>query len=149
MIDFETIRQSRNVVIGVSTYSWLAAWLSRSADNIFLTVNGLFNPMQKTHVNLVPFGDPRYKFFLFPINYAVPLDRHAEVHRRIAPYWRTMSHAALRQQCEAAPRFERDMNQILANFDEKFYLDANPDVAAVAAAGGTGIRPGALCPSWR
>jgi hypothetical protein len=142
LIDFETIRQSRNVVIGVSTYSWLAAWLSRSADNIFLAVNGLFNPMQKTHVNLLPFGDPRYKFFLFPINYAVPLDRHAEVHRRIAPYWRQMPHAALRQQFSTAPRFERDVNQALAVFDKEFYLDANPDIAAVARQNGPGFARG-------
>ena len=132
LVDFETIRQSRNVVIGVSTYSWLAAWLSRSVDSIYLAVNGLFNPMQKPQVNLLPFGDPRFKFFLFPINYAMPLERHAEVHRRIAPFWRQMSHEALRQQFNDAPRFERDLDQALAVFDEAFYLDTNGDVAAVA-----------------
>jgi hypothetical protein len=139
LVDFETIRQSRNVVVGVSTYSWLAAWLSRSADNIFLAVNGLFNPMQKTNVNLLPFGDPRYRFFLFPINYAVPLHRHAEVHRRIAPYWRQVSHAALHRQLQDAPRFDRDRDLALANFDEQFYLDANPDVAAVVRQAGPGF----------
>ena len=29
LIEFETIRQSRNLVIGVSTFNWLAAWLTR------------------------------------------------------------------------------------------------------------------------
>jgi len=138
-VDFETIRQSRNVVIGVSTYSWLAAWLSQSLDNIYLTVSGLFNPIQKPSVDLLPFGDPRFKFFLFPINYAVPLDRHAEVHRRIAPFWRQMSHAALRQQFSAAPRFQRDVNQALAVFDEGFYLETNGDVAAAAQNLGPGF----------
>jgi hypothetical protein len=132
LVDFETIRQSRNVVIGVSTYSWLAAWLSASLDNIYLTVSGLFNPMQKSGVDLLPYGDPRYKFFLFPINYAVPLDRHAEAHRRIAPYWRQMPHTALRQQFAGAPRFERSLQEALAVFDEAAYLEANGDVAAVA-----------------
>jgi len=131
LVDFETIRQSKNVVIGVSTYSWLAAWLS-NADNIYLTVNGLFNPMQKPDVDLLPFGDPRYKFFLFPINYAVQIEHHAEVHRRIAPYWRQMSHDALRQQFATAPRFARNLNQALTVFDEAYYLDTNADVAAVA-----------------
>ena len=139
LVDFETIRQSRNVVIGVSTYSWLAAWLSQSLDNIYLTVSGLFNPIQKPSVDLLPFGDPRFKFFLFPINYAVPLDRHAEVHRRIAPFWRQMSHAALRQQFSAAPRFQRDVNQALAVFDEGFYLETNGDVAAAAQNLGPGF----------
>lgn len=132
LFDFETIRQSRNVLVGVSTYSWLAAWLSRSADNIYVAVSGLFNPMQKPGVDLLPSGDVRYKFYLFPINYAVPLERHAEVHRRIAPYWRQMSQEALRRQFNAAPRFGRDVNQALAVFDEAFYLDTNGDVAAVA-----------------
>ena len=57
LVDFETIRQSRNVVVGVSTYIWLAAWLSRSLDNIHLAVSGLFNPMQKPSVDLLPYGD--------------------------------------------------------------------------------------------
>jgi hypothetical protein len=129
LVDFETIRQSRHLAIGVSTYSWLAAWLSRSAETIYLPVNGLFNPMQKQDVDLLPFGDHRYRFFLFPINYAVPLERHAEAHRRIAPYWREMPHAALRQQFDAAPRFARDLNQALAVFDNDFYLNKNADVA--------------------
>jgi hypothetical protein len=129
LVDFETIRQSKNVVVGVSTYSWLAAWLSDSADNIYLTVNGLFNPMQASNVDLLPYGDARYKFFLFPINYAVPLDCHAQVHRRIAPYWRQVSQEALRQQLAGCPRFERSLEQALAVFDEAAYLQMNPDVA--------------------
>ncbi len=132
LFDFETIRQSKNILVGVSTYSWLAAWLSRTAERIFITVSGLFNPMQKPDVDLLPSNDARYEFFLFPINYAVPLDRHVEVHRRIAPYWRQMSRAALRQQLSGLPRFARDLNQALAVFDERFYLDTNADVAAVA-----------------
>ncbi len=139
LVDFETIRQSRHIVVGVSTYSWLAAWLSRSADTIYLAVSGLFNPMQKPQVDLLPFGDTRFKFYLFPINYAVPLDQHARVHRRIAPYWRQMPHEALRRQFAAAPRFERDRDQALAVFDEAFYLKSNADVAAIAQNQGPGF----------
>lgn len=139
LVDFETIRQSRNVVVGVSTYIWLAAWLSRSLDNIHLAVSGLFNPMQKPSVDLLPYGDTRFRFYLFPINYAVPLNAHARAHQRIAPYWRQMSHAALRQQFSAAPRFERRLDQALAVFDEAFYLENNADVAAIAATAGSGF----------
>ncbi|HEY0184893.1 MAG TPA: hypothetical protein VGC09_18995, partial [Rhodopila sp.] len=139
LVDFETIRQSRHLAIGVSTYAWLAAWLSLSADSIYLAVSGLFNPMQKPHVDMLPFGDPRFRFMLFPINYAVPLDRHAEVHRRIAPFWRLMPHEALQQQFSAAPRFRRDLDQALAVFDEAFYLETNGDVAAVAQTLGPGF----------
>ncbi len=129
LVDFETIRQSRNLAIGVSTYSWLAAWLSRSANNIYLAVSGLFNPMQKPKVDLLPFGDCRYKFYLFPINFAVPLECHAEAHRRIAPYWRHMSHESLRQQFDASPRFERRLCDAEVLFDRDFYLNKNTDVA--------------------
>jgi hypothetical protein len=132
LVDFETIRQSINLVIGVSTYAWLAAWLSSSAENIYLAVSGLFNPMQKPSVDLLPYGDPRYRFFLFPINYAVPLDRHAALHRQIAPYWRQLPHAVLRWQFMDAPRFERKLDDFLAVFDEAAYLQDNGDVAAAA-----------------
>lgn len=138
LVDFETIRQSRNAVIGVSTFSWLAAWLSDSLDTIVLTVSGLFNPMQCRDVDLLPFGDGRYRFFLFPINYAVPLYRHAEVHGRIAPYWREVPHDPLRTAFAAAPRHQRRLEDALAVFDEAHYLNTNADVAAVARLQGTG-----------
>ena len=131
LVDFETIRQSRNLVIGVSTYSWVAAWLSLTAETIHLAVNGLFNPMQQNNVDLLPFDDVRFKFWLFPVNYALPLDRHAELHRRIAPYWRLMPPAMLRRQFSAAPRFPNELTQALAVFDEAFYLQSNADVAAL------------------
>jgi hypothetical protein len=139
LVDFETIRQSRHVVVGVSTYSWLAAWLSSSVESIYMAVSGLFNPMQKPSVDLLPFGDKRFRFFLFPINYAVPLARHAEVHRRIAPYWRQMSHGALRSLFAGAPRFARELPDFVAAFDEAAYLDAYPDVAAAAQSLGAGF----------
>jgi hypothetical protein len=92
----------------------------------------LFNPMQKSEVDLLPFGDARYRFILFPINYAGPLDRHEAAHRRIAPYWREMPQAVLRQQFAAAPRFRPSVTDGVAALDEDFDLEANPDVAAVA-----------------
>lgn len=122
--------------IGVSTYSWVASWLSESLENIYLAVSGLFNPMQKPSVDLLPFWDTRYKFFLFPINYAVALDQHVRAHSRIAPFWRLMPHQALQQQFASAPRFARDRDQAIAAFDENFYLENNADVAAVALARG-------------
>ncbi len=138
LADFETIRQSRHAVIGVSTFSWLAAWLSDSLDTIFLTVSGLFNPMQSRDVDLLPFGDRRYRFFLFPIHYAVPLIRHAEVHAGIAPYWQEIPHDTLRAGFASAPRYRRRIEDALAVFDEAFYLETNADVAAVAQAHGPG-----------
>ena len=128
VIDFETIRQSKNVVVGVSTYAWLAAWLSTTAENIFMTVSGLLNPIQTQVVDLLPFGDARFRFYLFPLNYAVPTERHAEIHRRIAPYWRYVSHDALKQMHTQIPRFPRQLETMLEWFDEDAYLAHYGDV---------------------
>ena len=132
--DFETIRRAKNIVVGVDTLAWLAAWLSH-ADRIFMAVSGLFNPLQYRFVDLLPCGDRRYRFCLFPVNYAVPPERHAAAHQRIAPFWRPVSHAALQQRLREAPRFDPSNDEILDNFDAEFYLATNPDVAQVLGAG--------------
>jgi hypothetical protein len=161
MADFEAIRQAKNIVVGVSAFAWLAAWLSH-ADRIFMAVSGLFNPLQYGFVDLLPFDDPRYRFCLFPINYAVPLEHHAAAHRRIAPFWRPVSHAALKRQLQEAPRLDPSNEEILANFDADYYLATNTDVAQILGAGNTegarahyllfGIReqrlPFKLAPAW-
>ena len=86
--DFEIIRRSANIVVAVNTQSWLAAWLS-DAQQIFLPVNGLFNPLQVPGVDLLPMHDPRYRFFLFPENHETA--DFAEAHAAIAWQWREIS----------------------------------------------------------
>ena len=60
--DFTTIRSAANVVLSVSSFSWLAAWLSQKAVNIHLPVAGLFDPMNR-ETSLLPAGDNRYTFY--------------------------------------------------------------------------------------
>jgi hypothetical protein len=132
--DFELIRRSKNIAIGVSIFAWLAAWLSH-AEHIFMAVSGLFNPMQQSRVDLLPSGDPRYQFWLFPLNYGVPLDWHADVHRRMMPYCRLITHEALKRQIDAAPRVPLDPVALLAEFDEAYYLSTYSDVHAVVREG--------------
>jgi hypothetical protein len=91
--------------------------------------------MQGRSVDLLPLGDPRYRFWLFPINYAVPLDWHADVHQRLMPYCRLVTHGALKRQLDEAPRFSRDVGELLTEFDEAFYLASNADVNAAVASG--------------
>lgn len=64
--DFQTIRKSENIVLGVSTFSWLAAWLSH-AKQIHFPVCGLFNPLQKPEVRALFPDDDRYVHYLFPV----------------------------------------------------------------------------------
>ena len=138
--DFETIRRSKNVVVGIGTFAWLAAWLSTEAENIFMAVNGLMNPMQRPIVDLLPYGDTRFRCYLFPINYAVNLDRVEAVHRSIAPYWRHVTHTALKTQVENAPRFGRSLDEHLAVFEvsQGDCADFCHHYLAVGKAGGIG-----------
>jgi len=129
MVDFDIIRQAKNIVLGVSTFGWLAAWLSH-ADRIFMAVSGLFNPMQYSLVDLLPFDDPRYRFYLFPLNYGVPLEQLAEVHRRIAPYWRFVPQPMLLRMFRESPRFDPSFAQMRDALDIEFYLKINADVRA-------------------
>jgi hypothetical protein len=128
--DFETIRRSRNIVVGVSTFSWVAAWLSH-AERVFLAVSGLFNPRQYPPAMLLPFEDPRYRFYLFPVNFGVALANHADVHDRMSPHWRLMQGSDLRRLIGEAPRFERTLEMMLSVFDAEHYLGAYPKLAPV------------------
>lgn len=65
--DFEILRNATNLVLSVSTFSWLGGWLSARARTIHMPVLGIFNPQQRIDINLVPRNDPRYSFYRFPV----------------------------------------------------------------------------------
>ncbi len=67
MKDFSVLRASRYVCLAVSTFSWMAAWLSERAQRIFFPVCGFMNPLQRPDVALVPLHDTRYSFTIFPV----------------------------------------------------------------------------------
>ncbi len=96
MWDFEVIRRATNVVTSVSTFSWIAAWLS-DAKRIYMPVNGLLNPEQYPKVDLLPIGDPRYVFYLFPVNKAVPPEELAAAHAALDGRWCEVSHNMLNE----------------------------------------------------
>lgn len=60
--DFETLRHSKQIAVAVSTFSWLAAWLSE-AETIHMPVSGFFHPRQRPHYDLLPSEDARYTFY--------------------------------------------------------------------------------------
>ena len=68
MEDFQTIRRSRNIILSISTFSWLAAWLS-DASQIIMPLAGLFNPGRCPNHDFIPYSEPQYRFFRFP-NYS-------------------------------------------------------------------------------
>lgn len=65
--DFEIIRSSTNIVPSVSSFSWLAAWLSTTAQSIHLPMRGFMNPRQRPDIDLLPISDGRYRFYDFPV----------------------------------------------------------------------------------
>lgn len=62
MEDFQTLRGAGCVVPSISSFAWLATWLSESVHTIHLPVAGLFDPRLGQH-NLMPLGDERYRFW--------------------------------------------------------------------------------------
>jgi hypothetical protein len=64
--DFQLLRSAREIVVAVSTFSWLGAWLSE-ADRIHLPVSGIFDPRQRADLDLVPVDDDRYQFYGFDV----------------------------------------------------------------------------------
>jgi hypothetical protein len=132
-VDFERIRRARFIVPAISTFSWLAAWLS-AADRVFLPVLGLLNPMQNRGVNLLPLDDPRYRFTQFPIHYACRVANHAAAHASLHGLWRGMAAHRLGAMVASVPP-PRQKAQYLDAFDEAFYQAVNPDIAAAVAGG--------------
>ncbi len=134
MADFATLRRARNVVVAVSTFSWLAAWLSE-AERVFLPLSALFNPAQCPEVSLLPLDDPRYRFILFPVNYAVPVAGFAPAHRALAGTWRLVQPDMIAEMVCRWPRFPVSAHAMREAFDEAFYLHRYPDVRAGVASG--------------
>ena len=64
--DFEAIRFATYIIPSISTFSWLASWLS-FADRIFLPALGFINPKQRADSWFIPENDKRYAAFKFPV----------------------------------------------------------------------------------
>ncbi len=60
--DFDFIARAPNLVLPISTFSWLASWLSPMVQTIHLPVAGLFDPGGRPDHDLLPIDDPRYRF---------------------------------------------------------------------------------------
>ena len=132
--DFETVRRSCNILPGISTFSWLAAWLSE-ANRIFLPLNGLFNPMQCPDIDLLPRNDPRYRFFLFPINFATPVENYSSAHAAVTGRWREVTREEVLNGRDQRPSKPRLLDEYLARFDSEFYVQRYPDVRHIIAIG--------------
>jgi hypothetical protein len=141
--DFETLRRSVHIAPSVSTFAWLAAWLSH-ANKIYLPVCGFFNPVQHAEQLFLPLDDESYEYTLFP--YAKATD-----------VWAHTARFFLQQEVLAQgmrPVMPDELLQIItrmrafhprlpyaAGFDPDFYLTQYADVRAAVA---DGSQPSAL-----
>ena len=61
--DFDFFARASHIVPAISTFSWLAAWLSPQARTIHFPVAALYNPAARLDHDLLPLADPRYRFY--------------------------------------------------------------------------------------
>ncbi len=134
MEDFSLIRNARHIVVAISTFSWLAAWLS-NAEQIFFPVAGVFSPFQRSDIGLLPLDDPRFRFDLFPVYFAEPVERLLPHLSSLKGWWRRISHHDLRAAVAAWPRVPFDFEKAAKVFDEAFYLQTYWDVRGAKDSG--------------
>ncbi len=134
MKDFSIIRHAANIVACISTFSWLAAWLS-NAQRIFLPLAGTFHPFQRPDIDLVPLDDPRYRFDLFPSYFALPPQAAIEQHAAMDGMWRRLAPDHLRAFRDSRPRIRFDLAKFEPVFDEDYYCQQEWDVGAAKRAG--------------
>jgi hypothetical protein len=134
MGDFELMRRSNSIVCSVSTFSWLAAWLS-NAETVFLPLAGLFNPFQNPTHGFIPTNDARFKYFIFPQMYARPPDQLLQMLNCPTLESHLVSAEQINGMVHGFPRFRPGWQDYILAFDEKFYLSKYKDVEAAVASG--------------
>lgn len=60
--DFQIIRDAKNVALSVSSFSWMATFLSTRAQQIHLPLAGHFDPADDPTSDFLPLNDHRYIF---------------------------------------------------------------------------------------
>ncbi len=142
--DFEVLQRSKNIVPSISTFAWLAAFLSTDSK-IYLPVLGLFNPRQVRTHNLLPVDDRRYEFFRFPIGYSEDI-RNAEAfwqsQQSLEGRWQRIDARHLRDVASSIPRTPHVIGPYLRWFDEKHYCTFYPHVGEAVHKGqiGSGLQ---------
>jgi hypothetical protein len=141
MHDFELVRRSVNVVPAVSTFSWLACWLSETAEKIFMPMTGIFNPLQYRDHDFAPTKDKRFRFFWFPANYAGHVGDFERDHAPLQGRFRQIDDFDLwRMKAENNQR-PRRLDDYAPHFDEAFYCRRYQDVSRSLSSGmGSGFE---------
>jgi hypothetical protein len=135
--DFETLRRSVNIAPSVSTFAWLAAWLS-AARRVYLPVAGIFSPVQQPHMLLLPLDEPAFEYTLLPFAKAVSVfgapAKFMLFQDALAAQARQVGTEELRSIIARASALQSRL-PLLTGFDEAFYLACYQDVTQMVANG--------------
>ncbi len=130
--DFEVLRRSVNLAPSISTFAWLAAWLSH-AERIYLPVGGIFSPVQLPMMGFLPVDDPVFAYTLLPYAKGVDLyDKPARfffVQEVVETSLRAVTVEEVRGLCSRAAALIGP-RPLLSGFDPEFYAAANEDVGS-------------------
>ncbi|MCF3948241.1 galactose-binding domain-containing protein [Acidiphilium iwatense] len=131
--DFNRLRRARRICIAVSTFSWLAAWLSDAAE-IHYPLLGFLHPAcfrAGMHglggIDLAPADDPRYRFHLLPVLRGEPEQEYLDFTGRIDPVSKEVPRSLVRMLKSNTPILPRSLPDVA--FDEAWYLKRYIDAA--------------------
>lgn len=131
--DFNRLRQAKNICIAVSTFSWLAAWLSE-AKEIHYPLLGFLHPRYFRFgtfglggINLTTPDDPRYRFHLLPTINGEQEEAYLRFVNSIDPISKEISRAHVQLLGKQASILPPKYSNI--GIDEQYYLKAYIDAA--------------------
>jgi len=122
--DFEVLRRSVNLAPSISTFAWLAAWLSH-AERIYLPVGGIFSPVQLPLMAFLPLDEPEFEYTLLPYAQGVDLyDKPARffyMQDMVGARLRPVTADEMRAICARAAALS-GKRPLLSGFDPEFYI---------------------------
>ncbi len=134
MRDFQMVRSATHIVPSVSTFSWVAAWLSE-ATSVHLPLLGFFNPSHVPEVNLLPLDEISWRFHLFPLTYGLPVANMLQSYDRTGRNWRRIPREQLAYITANRPFIRRRAGLQFPAVDNKWYVEQYPDAAGEIADG--------------
>ncbi|MEJ5142636.1 O-fucosyltransferase family protein [Gluconobacter albidus] len=122
--DFDYIRKSSFIIPAISTFSWMAAWLS-NAKKIFFPIAGIFSPQQHPSSMLLPLNDNRYEFYIFPIYFCQPVNKYKDYIDPVRNNWQFISKNKLSRLFENKPS---TLGDEIDFFVPEEYIEMYPDL---------------------
>ncbi len=130
--DFEVLRRSRNIAVSISTFSWLAAWLSH-AERVYIPVGGMFNPIQHPDQLYLAPEEPSFRYVLLPILKAASLyaepEKFWKIQDDIGNFARFMTAVDVDELLRAV-RNRPTKRVMTTGFNAAYYCAQYPDAAA-------------------